>query len=715
MKLFYLLFLCAHYAPVVILQRPTPNLASVAKKLRVTHFDCGEMTQNKLYALNQVEQCNVAPENLEVSRASVTLYTKHFRRTINATMCRVKHQSEEWHCGYHDHSSMSILHDGITSDLSLSPETCKAMGEGKEVIIHGQPLKFKKGVKQVQTRNAKYGKSWDGVRDPDTRNECKTGGWIKRETFESHIQDAELSVKTRDGKVLTPFQMVLPCPLEQLGCETTSLDPYAYTWAEPDNCVLAVHRKEIVNMIKHGSNYYIVSGNDSTTKFLFEVYNRPQKYCNKPDDVYPTNYESLYVSIQLGGFDMTSGRRLGISMGETSKLQYYSPEDGSGNGRLHLFRGPSDPNPNTPHYLNMDYELHQGTKLDYLFFESTRLLEASEIQLLKAQCEQERTQILTILMLSMENPRLAGYMLTGNRSMFLNTDGSLAWLYHCPESHSPLHTMNRCYDRIPIFYKGVVAFVDPITRQTYPNANAQNCSDRIKNLFQLDMEDKDSWFTLTPSPEHRDRPAIFGPKDIQPMITRSFPGSQDAGMYTPKQLSEFWDNILISAASRNALQKFSRELITPSMAHSGPESFAYYAPRTDFYVDGMISPDYFKNQFLETFGKISYVLELCGAYFGAFLFIKFVIDITVLVFRYFELRHLTGNTLSFTKTLLSASYNLFFTSVLTSVFTPRAPYEDSVEDKNAKTEDNGKEVELQALKNKEESLYPSVQSFVAPI
>ena len=152
MKLFFLLFLCAYYAPVVISQRPTPNLASVAKKLRVTHFD---------YALNQVEQCNVAPENLEVSRASVTLNTKHFRRTINATMCRVKHQSEEWHCGYHDHSSMSTLHDGITSDLSLSPETCKAMGEGKEVRILGQPLKFKKGVKQVQTRNAKYGKSWD--------------------------------------------------------------------------------------------------------------------------------------------------------------------------------------------------------------------------------------------------------------------------------------------------------------------------------------------------------------------------------------------------------------------------------------------------------------------------------------------------------------------------------------------------------------------------
>ena len=101
-------------------------------------------------------------------------------------------------------------------------------------------------------------------------------------------------------------------------------------------------------------------------------------------------------------------------------------------------------------YLNMDCEILMGTKLYYLFFQSSRLLQASEIQLLKNQCEKKRTQILTILMLSHENPRLAGHMPTGNRSMFLETDGSLASLYHCPLVHSPLHTLNQCYDRIPI-------------------------------------------------------------------------------------------------------------------------------------------------------------------------------------------------------------------------------------------------------------------------
>ena len=117
-------------------------------------------------------------------------------------------------------------------------------------------------------------------------------------------------------------------------------------------------------------------------------------------------------------------------------------------------------------------------------------------------------------MLAPENPRLAGYMLTGNRSMFLETDGSVAWLCHCPKVHSPLYTMNQCYDKIPILYRGKNQFVDPITRQTFPHATTQNCSDRIKKLFQLDMDQEDSWYTLTPGIVHQDKPAIFGPQDI---------------------------------------------------------------------------------------------------------------------------------------------------------------------------------------------------------
>ena len=191
-------------------------------------------------------------------------------------------------------------------------------------------------------------------------------------------------------------------------------------------------------------------------------------------------------------------------------------------------------------------------------------------------------------MLSLENPRLAGYKLTGNKSSFLETDGSLTWLYSCPQVRSPLHTLNQCYDKIRILYKGQIQFVVPITRQTLPDALPQNCSDPIKNLFQMDMDQKDSWYSLAPEITHRDRPAVFAPKDIPPSTTQKFPQSAKAGMHTKRQLSEFWDNILMSSASKNDLQKFTRNLIVPSNAKKGPDGYTYYAPRTDFFVDNMI-------------------------------------------------------------------------------------------------------------------------------
>ena len=182
------------------------------------------------------------------------------------------------------------------------------------------------------------------------------------------------------------------------------------------------------------------------------------------------------------------------------------------------------------------------------------MLEGYKIQLLKNLWEQERTQKFTILTLSIKHPRLAGYKLTGTCSTFLSTDGSLAWLYHCSLLRSPLHVMNQCNNNIPNLGKNAIFFVNLITRQTYPDAHVQKCSDRIKNRFQFDMEDENSWFTITSTLEHRKRPTVFGPRDVTLVSRRAFGGAADAEIYTQAQLFEFWDKFFISAASRKALQ-----------------------------------------------------------------------------------------------------------------------------------------------------------------
>ena len=186
-------------------------------------------------------------------------------------------------------------------------------------------------------------------------------------------------------------------------------------------------------MVKQGTRYYIISEPDSTTKFVFEVENKPHKHCGKLTNNYPTNYDWLYVAIISGGSNLRSRRNLGKDRnGANQLLQYTAPTLNNGFAQFYAYvsKHTSHKTSDEDMYLNMAYAMHMGTKVHYLSFQSSRLLQACEIQLLKNQCGQERTHILTILMLSLEKPRLGGYMLTGNRSMFLESDVSLAWPYH---------------------------------------------------------------------------------------------------------------------------------------------------------------------------------------------------------------------------------------------------------------------------------------------
>ena len=79
--------------------------------------------------------------------------------------------------------------------------------------------------------------------------------------------------------------------------------------------------------------------------------------------------------------------------------------------------------------------------------------------------------------------------------------------------------------------------------------------------------------------------------------------------------------------------------------------------------------------------------------------------------RYKEIDKLTGSILRFGKTLLSASYNFFLTSVLTSMYNPRAQALTAVEhmDVSPCVENDMHELKEDA-KKKEEHLYPAMST-----
>ena len=236
--LFLLLVFCSEVVYALV-----SDAEQVAKNLKVSHFDCGAMTANTLFALNQVKQCHITPEELENRQTKIILYTKHFRQELNATKCRKQHQREKWHCGHNDHSSIDHTIAGITSDLVKLPEHCRSLAKGKSIYLADQFLAV-----EYDTMNPIV--KTDGSTRDSNKNHCNVRGWITRDTFLPHMQRTTLKVKLSSGKVFSDSARVLPCSLEEIGCETTSFDPIVYIWDYPDNCVLSVLRTEDVNMVK---------------------------------------------------------------------------------------------------------------------------------------------------------------------------------------------------------------------------------------------------------------------------------------------------------------------------------------------------------------------------------------------------------------------------------------------------------------------------------
>ena len=170
-----------------------PDAEQVDKNLKMSHFDCSAMTENTLYALNKVRQSHISPEELEISQTKIILYTKHFRKELNATNCRI-HQREKWHCGHNDHSSIDHTITGITSDLVISPEQCRSLAKGKMIYLADQFL----GV-EYDTKNPIV--ITDGSTIDTNRNHCTACGWITRDTFLPHMQRTTLKVRMSTGKV----------------------------------------------------------------------------------------------------------------------------------------------------------------------------------------------------------------------------------------------------------------------------------------------------------------------------------------------------------------------------------------------------------------------------------------------------------------------------------------------------------------------------------
>ena len=193
---------------------------------------------------------------------------------------------------------------------------------------------------------------------------------------------------------------------------------------------------------------------------------------------------------------------------------------------------------NSTYFGNIHYDIHLDMKLDYTISRIFQEMSLSELETLHQLCELERTQILQSLALAVLKIPYAGYLLSGNRSNFLDYEGNILWFYTCTKKVSPLYVFEdkRCYKRIPIFYKNKVHFVDTLSRRTYFWDTAVPCgSENSHNVVQLNP-DEDKYYLLTPYPTLMQSLKKFSPESIRAIARNPNIDLQSIGIYSKSDI-----------------------------------------------------------------------------------------------------------------------------------------------------------------------------------
>ena len=55
------------------------TLDNVSETRKVSHYDCREMQENRMYSINNVAPCKISPENIAVLAANVLVYQRSYK------------------------------------------------------------------------------------------------------------------------------------------------------------------------------------------------------------------------------------------------------------------------------------------------------------------------------------------------------------------------------------------------------------------------------------------------------------------------------------------------------------------------------------------------------------------------------------------------------------------------------------------------------------
>ena len=181
----------------------------------------------------------------------------------------------------------------------------------------------------------------------------------------------------------------------------------------------------------------------------FQIYPETELACKYKKPNYKTQYSEVLVEYEHS-FDMNTGNLIVDPM-----ATFHSPTDGNpyvsvkfqkNIGRIGEKLKPQDADStrlqelslmNRTYFGAIHCDVHLDMKLDYTKGRISQEMSRSELETLHQLCELERTQILQSLALAVLKIPYAGYLLSGNKSNFIDYVGNNLWYYTCTKKYHP--------------------------------------------------------------------------------------------------------------------------------------------------------------------------------------------------------------------------------------------------------------------------------------
>ena len=546
--------------------------------------------------------------------------------------------------------------------------------------------------------------TWIPSAKKNAQSNCLTG---VRKQNRIDILDWTLEIRevslilSLDTEEISYMGTKLPCDLRNGECQPTPFTKATIVWEPQTHCQLFELIRFDAFMVKYEDRYWIETNAEWTTvqkpdiqekitlnktasiATRFEIYSIVEHECGSIQPLHKTEYDDIYIIYEYG-FDMHTGQKVTRKKDKFDDEKFINITPKQITSTLTRYE---DEDNNQFYYGFINENTHLNMKMDLYMSNIYSRISLQAIEFYSQICEQTRNlRQLTLTQVQKITP-LLGYILTGDRSIFVKQEGvNVMKMYKCAMKSSPLYVpqTRECYDKISILYKNRVQYVHQLTRQTYLWAKKVPCShSNFDQIISIDTEGA-ARYRLTPYPVKVETILnTISPEEI--VLDNMFSKASliESGIYSKEQLVQERKRDLLheymrdrekplqDAQSANALKLLELEQLGLLQTYKNYEQSLKWLRDLNikgynFQIDQpsvnwkkIFDGAWLKDQILTIFGWPWYILEKMAIIYAMISMILFITNLIIKFYNAFAIHKAIGKQASITKILLTGIFGMF--------------------------------------------------------